>query len=105
MSMSSTNIKINTVKLSSEISKLRDTKKTLEELSEIIKKDNNLLKDLWESRTSESVFESFEDFYKKYEAAVKNIDDDIKFLENKVNQSYTEKDEHTSTQIDDKIAL
>lgn len=103
--MKMTSIKIDTIKLSSEISKLKDAKKTLDELFGIIKKDNQLLRELWETRTSQKVFDSFEDFYKNLETSINNLNHDIEFLENKVNSNYEEKDDHTDYLVDERIAM
>ena len=54
-----TNIVIDTEKLKSEISKIKDVNKNLETILDHIKSDNELLKDFWETETSESVLRFF----------------------------------------------
>ena len=77
-------LNIDTEKLEYEIEKMRQIEKTLEEVYEQIEKETTTLKDYWESKTADSVQESFIDFYKKVEKSKNNLASDIAFLENAV---------------------
>ncbi len=99
------NINIDTEKLSLEIEKIKKVNKDFEEIFNQVKKDTESLKDYWSTRTSESVFSSFQDFYSVLENVKAVFQKDIEFLEKTVNSSYEVKDQGISKLVDDKIAL
>ncbi len=98
-------IKIDTEKLKDEINEIEASKKSLIEIFSVIKNDNTILKEMWSSRTSDGVFESFEDFYKFYNNVIDNFDKDIVFLREVVSVGYIENVDNANKQIDEKIAL
>lgn len=98
-------IKIDTEKLKDEINEIEASKKSLIEIFSVIKNDNTVLKEMWSSRTSDGVFESFEDFYKFYNNVIDNFDKDIVFLREVVSVGYIENVDNANKQIDEKIAL
>jgi WXG100 family type VII secretion target len=99
------NIDIDTEKLSAEIEKIKSTKKNFEEIFQQVKNDTESLKDYWSTRTSESVFSSFQEFYSVFENVTAELQKDIDFLERTVSNSYVAKDKGISKLVDDKIAL
>lgn len=98
-------IDIDTVKLSEQVNIIKDSKVRLEELFGVLKNDNNILKEMWETRTSEGVFDSFEEFYKDVKKIINNLNKDVEFLEKVVNSGYIENVAKTNEQIDNNIAL
>ncbi len=99
------NVDIDTEKLTAEIEKVKNVKGYLKDELDRIKKENNELKDFWSCKTSNSVFESFEEFYKEYENDILLLENDIAFLEKIVNKSYQVEDKNISQAIDKSIAL
>ena len=98
-------IKIDTEKLKNEINEIETSKKSLIEIFGVIKNDNVVLKEMWNSRTSDGVFENFEDFYKYFNDVINNFDKDIAFLREVVSAGYIENVDNANKQIDEKIAL
>ena len=98
------NINIDTEKLTEQIAKLKTVTKNFEQIFTRVKNDTNLLKEYWDSATSESVFESFEEFYNAVENVKQTFQKDIEFLEKTVNGSYIENNEGTNKLIDENFA-
>lgn len=98
------NINIDTEKLNEQIAKLKTVTKNFEQIFSKVKNDTNLLKEYWDTTTSESVFESFEEFYNAVENVKQTFQKDIEFLENTVNSSYIEQNEGTNKLIDENFA-
>lgn len=98
------NLNIDTEKLNTKKEEIKIVLKDLETLFEKIQKETETLKDFWETRTSENVFNNFQEFYKTLENVKTNFRSDISFIEKKVNEQYIKKDNEISTQIDEKIA-
>ena len=99
------NLNIDTSKLSMEIEKLGEVSKNLEELLSKLKNENSILRDNWETNTSEQVYNEFESFYKVLESIKDTNDNDIKFLQNVVNSSYTQFDSNTNKLVDSNVAI
>lgn len=99
------NINIDTEKLSQEIEKIRKINENFEDIFSKIKDNTNQLKDCWKTRTSESVFSSFEEFYSSLENVVSTFQKDIEFLEKVVNDNYIEEEKGINQLIDNKIAM
>lgn len=97
-------LNIDTEKLNAKKEEMKIVLKDLETLFEKIQKETETLKEFWETRTSENVFNNFQEFYKTLETVKTNFKSDISFIENKVNEQYIKKDNEISTQIDEKIA-
>lgn len=98
------NINIDTQKLTEEIAKLKSVNKNFEQIFSKVKSDTTLLKEFWDTRTSESVYESFEEFNKAVENVKQTFQKDIEFLENTVNGSYIAQNEGTNKSIDENFA-
>ena len=98
-------INVDTEKLSIQIDKLKAAEMKLNEILSIIKKDNVILKEVWETKTSEEVFENFDTYYSYIEESINNIGNDIKFLEKVVNAQYIENETNINTEIDTKVAM
>jgi uncharacterized protein YukE len=99
------NVDIDTIKLQDEINKLRQIDKEMETLKNDIKKDTEDLKLFWNTKTSESVQESFQDFYNDLENL--NIKNDLfaSYLERVVSEQYEKSDSETNKLVDDNIAV
>lgn len=76
-----TNAKIDTDELAAQVEKLKKERDLLNDYLEQIEKNTNILKDHWDTKTSESVFYNFEDMYKGFNEFVGNLNSDIEFLE------------------------
>ena len=98
-------INVDTEKLSIQIDKLKAIEMKLNEILSIIKKDNVILKEVWETKTSEEVFENFDTYYSYIEESINNIGNDIKFLEKVVNAQYIENETNINAEIDTKVAM
>lgn len=98
-------IKIDTKLLSSEIEKLNIITGQMDELFCSIKKNTDSLHDVWETRTSASVFSEFEQFYKLCDNVKVTNENDAKFLKNIVNSGYENLEDNTNTIIDTNIAI
>ena len=97
------NMKIDTEVIKEENEKIKKAKTRLEEILKEIKDGNNDLKNHWESNTSESVFQNFEDLYKDFDIILNNLEQDIDFL-NKIIEGYNEYERKANQEIDEKIA-
>lgn len=101
----SNNLSIDSSKLTVEIEKLRKVSSDLEELLNKLKRENSILRDNWETRTSEQVYNDFEEFYKSLESIKITNDNDANFLQNVVNRGYTQLEEDTNKLVDNNIAI
>ena len=99
-----TNLKIDTKLLSQEVEKIKTKKNRLQEIYEQLKKDNEQLKDNWNSKTSDIVYDNLIDFYKGYQEQLNNLQNDIDFLEALI-EKYTEFEEKNYKEIDENIAI
>lgn len=98
-------IELDTDKLQTEIDRLKNVKKNLDEIFEKVEKDTTNLKDIWESKTSDTVQEAFNDYYKNVEKTKNNIASDIAFLESAVKAAQIKEEERQNKVIDENIAL
>ena len=99
-----TNLKIDTNALSDEVEKIKAKKERLSEIYDELKKNNEVLKDNWNSKTSEVVFNNFEDFYVGYQEQLNNLQNDINFL-NTIIAKYKEFESSNNKTIDENIAI
>ena len=95
--------KINTNTLIEQLKKLIAERDNLKKILEETEKKTNILKDSWESKTSESVFKNFEDMYKGLKGIIEDLNKDIKFLGESID-SYLEYEEKANKEIDTNIA-
>ena len=94
--------RIDTKALEEQLNKLKEERNRLNSMFDTIKSNINTLKDYWDSRTSESVFNNFEDMYKGYQDLVNDLNKDIIFLEN-ILKKYKEYEEKANKEIDTNI--
>ena len=98
------NLQIDTNLLSQEVAKITNKRDRLNEIYTELKRKNNDLKNNWNTKTSEIVFNNFELFYSGFETQLENLKNDIEFL-NTLISKYQEFDNKNSKVIDDKIAV
>lgn len=101
----SSNLNIDSSKLSLEIEKLNEVSRDLEDLLSKLKNENSILRENWETNTSEQVYSEFETFYKVLESIKTTNDNDVSFLQGVVNDSYTQFDSNTNKLVDNNIAI
>ena len=97
------NLKLDYNALDTEIKSLRNVKSDLDEVFEYLERNNELLKEYWETKTSREVFESFDEFYKYIMKIKANFQKDINFLQRKVFATYSGANRDITTQIEQKI--
>lgn len=91
--------------LLNEIIKIKQKRDELNNIYEELKKNNNILKESWETQTSESVFSNFEDlFYTEFEKQISDIDEDVHFLEETI-KNYKKNENETNKEIDENISV
>ena len=96
--------KIDTEALTVQLNRLIKVRDKLKEMLDNIRKENNILKDHWESKTSNSVFTNFEDFYVGFQGQIENLDSDIAFLESTIT-NYKNYEAQANKHIDENIAI
>ena len=94
---------INTEALSGDIEKIKKERENLINFLEGLKKNNNILRDYWETRTSEEVFENFNGFYKYVEEIINDLDNDCKFLSSEIIESHTIHEEKAKNTEDSEL--
>lgn len=94
---------INTEALSNDIEKIKKERKDLIDLLEQLKKNNNVLRDYWETRTSEEIFTNFDGFYKFVESIINELDNDCKFLNAEIIESHVIHEENAKTTEDSEL--
>lgn len=94
---------INTEALSGDIEKIKKERENLINFLEGLKKNNNILRDYWETRTSEEVFENFSGFYKYVEEIINDLDNDCKFLSSEIIESHTIHEEKAKSTEDSEL--
>lgn len=96
--------RIDTEALSQQIDRIVAKKEELKEILNNIKKENNIMRDYWETKTSESVFNNFEDMYIGLQEQIDNLNKDIEFLRSSI-ENYKQQEQKANKEIDEKIAL
>ena len=99
------NIDIDTEKLKIAINKQKSINEKMSQLFEKIKKNNELLKDSWNTKTSEIVFEDFNNLYKVFEKINNTNSYYNNFLENIVSSNYIFADSTIDKNIDSRISI
>ena len=94
--------RIDTIALTEQLNKMKEERNKLKSLFDIVNKNTNYLKEYWDSRTSESVFNNFEEMYKGYQGLLNDLNRDIAFLERTIND-YLEYENKASKEIDTNI--
>lgn len=96
--------RIDTEKLQEQLNRIIEERDKLNTLLENIKKETDILKDFWETKTSDSVFNNFTEFYTGLQQHIDAINSDIEFLESTI-KNYKEYEEKANKQIDENIAI
>ena len=99
-----TNGKINTEELLNQLEIIKSSKMKLSDLLQKINVKTNELKECWESDTSESVYNSFDQFYNYYKIELENLEHDIKFLETTIS-NYMNYEKQANKDINEKIDM
>ena len=68
--------RIDTIALTEQLNKMKEERNKLKSLFDIVNKNTNYLKEYWDSRTSESVFNNFEEMYKGYQGLLNDLNRD-----------------------------
>ncbi len=97
------NIGIDTNALNQQITNLKKERDNLNTILENIKKSNEVLRDSWDSKTSESVFNNFKDMYVGYQELMDDLNKDITFLEGVVDD-FKSNEEQTNKKIEAEIS-
>ena len=94
------NIDLSLVK--DEATKISEQKKELETILDEITEKVELLKEEWDSATSEEVYTYFEDFKTFYNDIITYLDNDITFLNDTVS-GYETNNDNSNEVIEDKL--
>lgn len=97
------NIGIDTNALNQQITNLKKERDNLNTILENIKKSNEVLRDSWDSKTSESVFNNFKDMYVGYQELMDDLNKDITFLEGVI-ADFKSNEEQTNKKIEAEIS-
>lgn len=98
------NIDIDVETLKTQLEKLKNVEKNLEEIFLNVVSKNDSLKDYWSTKTSESVFGNFEEFKKTLEKTKTNFLNDIKFLQNVID-AYEKEEDTINNLVNSNIAI
>ena len=98
-------MKFDESKILTELETIKNKREELNNILTELKKNNNELKDCWETKTSESVFTSFEEmFYGEFQSQIEGLDEDITFLEATI-ENYKQNEAETNKIIDENIVV
>lgn len=96
--------KIDTKVLIGEVSKLKEVKEKMNSIYNELQKDNNELKEFWDTNASEQLFKEYDVFDKEFKQNINDLQNDIIYLENFI-QSYELYEQKANKEIDEKIAV
>lgn len=96
-------IRLNGALIKEELKNIKKEKKELETIYEEINNEIVVLKDHWDSETSDEVYTNYDDFKEYFQGIINSLEDDIKFLNNAVND-YEIAEYNASRAIEDKLA-
>ena len=99
------NININTEKLNEEIIKLTELNNNLKDRRTLIFRENEDLKEYYDTRTSKKINTEFEMFKKELDEYINKNDRYIAYLKKVVEEGYTEFEEDENRLIDEKISV
>ena len=99
------NININTDKLKEEINKFTELNNNLKNRRTIIFKENEDLKEYYDSKTSKRINTEFDAFKKELEEYIEKNDRYINYLQKVVDEGYTEFEENENKLIDENISV
>lgn len=97
------NEKINTEALLVDVEKLGKEIDNLKNILTELKKNNESLKDYWDTRTSEEIFSEFNGFYNEIEKMISNLEEDKTFLKENVIASYSEYEEKAEKVVESEL--
>ena len=89
--------------LKEQVKIIKEKKERLNEIYLNLKKNNEALKDNWNSKTSEVVFNNFEEFYNGFSNQLNDLQNDINYL-NIIIDKYKTFEAKSNKTIDEKIA-
>lgn len=98
------NISVNTSKLTIQLEKLKKTRTRIELLLNSMIRETNELKVYWDSKTSRSVYENFEEMYKGYRRLMTDLDNDIIYLRDAID-NYNAFERAANKAVDEQIAV
>lgn len=98
-------INIDTDKLQIQIDRLSKVGDQMKVLFGQIKNNTEALKNDWESKTSETVFNNFNTFYKILEEVRNDNARYVAYLESIVSNSYASFDANTNKAVNDKLSI
>ena len=86
-----------------ELEKIKNILKDLDENYEKITSSTDFVKEYWETKTSENVYNSMSELEKKIATIKDNFAGDVEFLENVVKQSYITRDQDSKEAADQQL--
>ncbi len=86
-----------------ELEKIRTILKDLDENYTKITDNTNFIKDYWDTKTSDNVFNNMSELEKTIVTIKDNFEGDVSFLENAVKQSYLNRDQESKEAADQKL--
>lgn len=95
-----TSIKIDSDALALQVEEMKKVNARIETILDSMKKNTEDLKDCWNSKTSNNVFDEFKEEYETFESIKQQNIKDIKFLENVIeNYKSLDKSVEQNTEI------
>ena len=79
-----------------ELGKIKEILEDLDENYTKITDDTNFIKDYWDTKTSDNVFNNISELEKKIVTIKENFASDVVFLDNAVKQSYINRDKEST---------
>lgn len=98
-------INIDTERIRTEIDNLQNINDNLYDIFSDIRKNTNLLKNEWETETSEAFFNDMNKFYNTLDNVYNTFEKDISTLNGIVNSNYEREEEKKNSDIDNNIAI
>ena len=86
-----------------ELAKINEILKDLDENYEKITNNTNYVKDYWDTKTSDSVYEDFGELEKKIITIKENFATDVEFLDKTVKESYKIRDTESTKAADEQL--
>ncbi len=86
-----------------ELAKINEILKDLDENYKKITDNTNFVKDYWDTKTSDNVYEDFSELEKTIITIKDDFAGDVEFLENAVKQSYINRDKESKEAADEQL--
>ena len=97
------NIKFDPEVAEQELEKIREIIKDLDDNYAKITDNTNFVKDYWDTKTSDGVFEDFSELEKKIITIKENFAGDVEFLEKTVKESYINRDKDSIKEANQRL--